>query len=157
MADPKSSDYYKVLGVARGADDKQIKKAYRKLALKYHPDRNPGEDAEENFKNINEAYEVLSDKNKRATYDRFGKAGLGGAADADAAAGGGMPGGMPHGFGGAAHMDAARAQEIFSQFFGGEDPFAEMMFTPPQQKIFSGREDTLGGGRGPLECQSIDW
>ena len=66
-------DYYEVLGVSKDADAKEIKKAYRKLAMKYHPDKNPGDKAaEEKFKEINEAYEVLSDEEKRSTYDRFG-------------------------------------------------------------------------------------
>jgi len=66
-------DYYKILGVERGADDKAIKRAYRRLAVKYHPDKNPGDRrAEERFKEINEAYEVLGDPSKRAKYDRLG-------------------------------------------------------------------------------------
>lgn len=70
-------DYYEILGVARDASAKEIKAAYRKLALQYHPDRNPGDEvAEANFKEAAEAYEVLSDEQKRATYDRFGHAGL---------------------------------------------------------------------------------
>lgn len=73
-------DYYEVLGVSRGASGDEIKKAYRQLAQKYHPDRNEDkEKAEEKFKEINEAYQVLSDKNKRAQYDNFGHAGAGGA------------------------------------------------------------------------------
>jgi molecular chaperone DnaJ len=72
-------DYYEVLGVARDAGDEQIKKAYRKLALKFHPDRNPGDkEAEENFKEASEAYEVLRDGEKRQIYDRFGHEGLAG-------------------------------------------------------------------------------
>ena len=72
-------DYYEVLGVERGASDDQIKKSYRKLALKYHPDRNPGDEAAEaSFKEAAEAYEVLSDTQKRQTYDQFGHQGLGG-------------------------------------------------------------------------------
>ena len=70
-------DYYKILGVSRNATQEEIKKAYRKLALKYHPDRNPGDkEAEEKFKEINEAYAVLSDPEKRAQYDKFGYAGF---------------------------------------------------------------------------------
>ena len=81
-------DYYEVLGVGKNASDDEIKKAYRKLAVKYHPDKNPGEkEAEAKFKEISEAHEVLSDKQKRARYDQFGHAGVGGA--------GGSAGGNP--------------------------------------------------------------
>src|SRR5262249_1957889 len=74
-------DYYEVLGVAKSASDQEIKSAYRKLALKYHPDRNPGNhEAEEHFKEAAEAYSVLADADKRHMYDRFGHAGLGAAA-----------------------------------------------------------------------------
>lgn len=82
-------DYYEILGVSRDADNGTIKKAYRKLALKYHPDRNPEDkEAEEKFKEAAEAYEVLSDQEKRARYDRYGHAGVG------TAGGGGFSGGM---------------------------------------------------------------
>src|SRR5262245_34562284 len=75
-----SKDYYEVLGVARDATPDQIKKAYRKKALEHHPDKNPGDKAaEEKFKAAAEAYSVLSDADKRARFDRFGVAGLGGA------------------------------------------------------------------------------
>ena len=74
-------DYYEVLGVAKNASEQEIKSAYRKLALKYHPDRNPGDTAaEESFKEAAEAYSILADADKRHMYDRFGHAGLGGAA-----------------------------------------------------------------------------
>ena len=70
-------DYYEVLGVQRNADEQEIKSAYRKLALSYHPDRNPGDTtAEEKFKEAAEAYAVLADGNKRSLYDRFGHAGV---------------------------------------------------------------------------------
>jgi molecular chaperone DnaJ len=99
-------DYYEILGISRGADDAEIKKAYRKMALKYHPDKNPGDaKAEDQFKEAAEAYEVLSDANKRSRYDQYGHAGMNG--------GGGFGGGM--------NMD-----DIFSQFgdvFGGGGSF----------------------------------
>lgn len=96
-------DFYEILGVSRNADEAELKKAYRKMALKYHPDKNPGDKAsEEKFKEAAEAYEVLSDKDKRARYDQFGHAGMGNG-------GGGYGGG---GFsGGGMNME-----DIFSQF-----------------------------------------
>jgi len=70
-------DYYEVLGVSRDADDAALKKAYRRLAMKHHPDRNPGDEvAEEKFKEAKEAFEVLGDEQKRAAYDRFGHDGV---------------------------------------------------------------------------------
>ena len=85
-------DYYEILGVSKNASDDEIKKAYRKLALKYHPDRNPGDkEAEAKFKEASEANEVLSDKQKRARYNQFGHAGVGGNASS---------GGNPFGGGG---------------------------------------------------------
>ena len=101
-------DYYEVLGISKGASEDEIKKAYRSLAKKYHPDINKAPDAEEKFKEINEAYEVLSDPNKKATYDQFGFAGMDGSQ-----AGGGF-GGFSGGFGG---MDDIN--DIFNSFFGG--------------------------------------
>src|SRR4029079_17794843 len=77
--EPKSSmakDLYAVLGVPRDADDEKIKKAFRKLAMKYHPDKNPGKANEARFKEVNQAHEVLSDKKKRALYDEFGEESL---------------------------------------------------------------------------------
>ena len=84
-------DYYEILGITKNASDDEIKKAYRKLAVKYHPDKNPGDkEAEAKFKEINEAHDVLSDKQKRARYDQFGHAGVGGAAG-NPFSGGGNP------------------------------------------------------------------
>ena len=81
-------DYYEILGVSKSASEDEIKKAYRKMAVKYHPDKNPdNKEAEEKFKEAAEAYEVLSNSQKKAQYDRFGHAGMGGAA------GGGFGGG----------------------------------------------------------------
>jgi molecular chaperone DnaJ len=87
-------DYYEVLGVSKGATESEVKKAYRKLAIKHHPDKNPDDKAAEvKFKEAAEAYDVLSDDNKKAKYDRFGHAGMGGAAS-QGAGGGGFGGGM---------------------------------------------------------------
>ena len=107
-------NYYEVLGVERGASQDDIKKAYRRLAMKYHPDRNPGDKAaEEKFKQIGEAYAVLSDEQKRAAYDRFGKAGV----DPSAAGAGGFGQG---GFSGMKSGDFQSAfGDIFSDLFGG--------------------------------------
>ncbi|MBD1553774.1 molecular chaperone DnaJ [Pseudomonas typographi] len=102
-------DYYEVLGVERGASEADLKKAYRRLAMKFHPDRNPGDkEAEDKFKEANEAYEVLSDDSKRAAYDQYGHAGI------DPSMGGGAGGA---GFGGANFSDIFG--DVFSDFFGG--------------------------------------
>jgi len=77
---PEKRDYYDILGVSKRATDEQLKIAFRKKALEYHPDRNKSKDAEEKFKEINEAYQILSDSEKRAKYDQFGHAGVTGAA-----------------------------------------------------------------------------
>ena len=69
-------DYYKILGIAKGASEDDVRKAYRKMALKFHPDKNKSAGAEEKFKEIAEAYEVLSDKRKRDVYDKYGEDGL---------------------------------------------------------------------------------
>ena len=114
MADKR--DYYEVLGVEKTATADEIKKAYRKLAMKYHPDRNPGDKAaEEKFKQIGEAYEVLSNEDKRTRYDQFGFAGV------DPNYGGGQGGaGYGSGFGGFGGFgDFGDLGDIFGSFFGG--------------------------------------
>lgn len=99
-------DYYEILGVAKGVSEADLKKAYRRVAMKYHPDRNPDDkDAEEKFKEASEAYEVLSDENKRAAYDQYGHAGLEGA------------GGMGGGFSGGGFSDIFG--DVFGDIFGG--------------------------------------
>ena len=103
------ADFYAVLGVARTATDDEIKKSYRRLAMQYHPDRNNGaRDAEEKFKEITEAYDVLRDPNKRAAYDRYGEAGLRG------------------GGGGFHHVDLSEALGIFMRDFGGFQGFGDL-------------------------------
>lgn len=123
-------DYYEVLGVEKNATDAEIKKAYRKKAIEYHPDKNPGDkEAEEKFKEAAEAYEVLSNADKRARYDQFGHAGVGGAAS----------GGYGGGFGG----EGMSMDDIFSMFgdiFGGRSSGGGF-------GGFGGFSDFGGGGR----------
>ncbi len=123
-------DYYEILGVSKSASEEEIKKAYRKMAIKYHPDKNPdNKEAEEKFKEAAEAYEVLSNAQKKAQYDRLGHAGMGGAA------GGGFGGG------------GMNMEDIFSNFgdiFGDESPFGS---------FFSGGR---GGGGGRRQRKGSD-
>jgi len=135
-------DYYKILGVSRGATDDEIKKAYRKLALKYHPDKNQSPGAEERFKEIGEAYDVLSDGKKKQIYDQFGEEGLkGGMGGGPQGGGGGMPNfGNGQGFSYSYHGDP---RATFSQFFGGSNPFASFFTANP-------------GGMGGTEGMDID-
>jgi len=113
------ADFYDALGVSRGASDEEIKKAYRKLAMQHHPDRNNGsKESEEQFKQVTEAYDVLRDPNKRAIYDRYGEAGLQGSAGA-----------------GFHHVDLSEALNIFMRDFGGfglGDLFGQQRQTGPR-------------------------
>jgi curved DNA-binding protein CbpA len=135
-----SEDYYEILGVPRSADEAALKKAYKKLAVKWHPDKNPGDErATKNFQKISEAYATLSDDKKRKIYDMYGKDAanqsdqmpddvpMGGHGGFGGFPGGGMPGGgfsfRPGGGGGGHGMSQEEAAFLFSQFFGGSDPF----------------------------------
>ncbi|XP_059389303.1 dnaJ homolog subfamily B member 6b isoform X2 [Carassius carassius] len=121
-------DYYAILGVTRNASHDDIKKAYRKKALKWHPDKNPNnhEQADKMFKEISEAYEVLSDENKRRQYDKYGKEGLsprGGHYDEDFMGG----------------FTFRNPDDVFREFFGGRDPFADFFADDPFEDFFGGR------------------
>ncbi|XP_029930097.1 dnaJ homolog subfamily B member 6-like isoform X2 [Myripristis murdjan] len=130
-------EYYQILGVRRDASAEDIKKAYRKLALKWHPDKNPDnkEEAEKKFKELSEAYEVLSDANKRSIYDRYGKEGLTG--------GNGGRGGHFHN-GDHFHetFTFRNPEDVFREFFGGRDPFADFFGGDP-----FGDDPFFGGSR----------
>lgn len=113
-------DYYKILEIKKGATDDEIKKAYRKLALKYHPDKNKAAGAEERFKEVAEAYEVLSDKKKRDVYDKFGEEGLKGNMGGGPNMGGGT---SPHHGGNFTYTFHGDPRATFAQFFGTASPF----------------------------------
>ncbi|KAH9301916.1 hypothetical protein KI387_013499 [Taxus chinensis] len=123
-------DYYNVLKVGRNATDEDLKKAYRKLAMKWHPDKNPNnkKEAEAKFKQISEAYEVLSDPQKRTIYDQYGEEGLKGVPPPDAGGSassyynGGAGGSGPNVF----RFNPRNAEDIFAEFFGGSSPFGGM-------------------------------
>lgn len=164
----KGADYYALLGVAKDATEAQLKSAYKKQALKWHPDRNGGsEEASKKFKEVSEAYEVLSDSNKRAIYDDYGEEGLkagggapppgaGGFAGGFPGGGGGFPGGaggfpggasfsfgggMPGGGGRGGGFAASDPNDIFASLFGGA-----MGGGSP----FGGMGGGMGGGRGGM-------
>ncbi|KAK4817565.1 hypothetical protein QYF61_020231 [Mycteria americana] len=157
-------DYYEALGVSRNATAEDIKKAYRKAALKWHPDKNPDnkEYAEQRFKEIAEAYEVLSDKQKRDVYDRYGKDGLMGAAG---------PGGSRADAGAPEFTFTFRsAHDVFREFFGGRDPFADFFgvcgaggaggwlwdtsLSPGQQLGLGTGCAASPGGESPWQCSA---
>ena len=149
MADKR--DYYEVLGVAKGASEDEIKKAYRKLAKKYHPDLNPGDkEAESKFKEVNEAYEVLSDQEKRARYDQFGHAGV------DPNFGGGAAGGSPF-------QGGFDFTDIFDSFFGGfgggsrrANPNAPRRGSDVQANIVISFEEAAKGCKKTVTYQQIE-
>ncbi|KAJ7380223.1 DnaJ sub B member 2 [Desmophyllum pertusum] len=137
------SDYYKILEVPKSASEQDIKKAYRKLALKWHPDKNPinKEEAEENFKLISEAYDVLSDNEKRKIYDRYGKQGLTG--------GGGGGGPTMGGFAGFGHDFHFRdPNEIFREFFQHDSMFEDIFGNNRSRQ--QGQRQGQGQGQGMM-------
>lgn len=128
-----AKDYYKILEIPKTATDDEIKRAYRKLALKYHPDKNKSPDAEERFKEVAEAYEILSDKRKRDIYDMHGEEGLRG----------GVPAGNGKPFTSYTYHGDARA--TFAQFFGNANPFQsifESFFTEDDHDPYTGMPKT---------------
>ncbi len=147
-----AQDYYELLGVDRKASAEEIKKAYRKLAMKYHPDQNKdSKEAEAKFKEINEAYDVLKDEQKRAAYDRFGKA---------AFENGGMGGGGG-GFGGAGGFGAF--SDIFEDMFGdmmggraGGNPRANMRGSDIQYTMEITLEDAFKGKEATVKIPVND-
>merc|ERR1712013_700379 len=147
-------DYYKVLGVARGASDDEIKKCYRKLALKYHPDKNHTPGAEEKFKEIGEAYDVLSDPKKKQIYDAYGEDGLKGGMgqpSGNTTSGGGMPNfGNGQNFSYSYHGDP---KATFSQFFGTNIKFN---YKVPLREALCGtlvQVPTLDGKKIGINCR----
>lgn len=162
-------DFYQILGVARDCDDDTLKKAYRKQAFKFHPDKHSAKPeaerkaAEETFKEVAEAFEVLSDKDKRAVFDRYGEEGLSAQASAGpSAAHGGFAGGRGSFTGGSTFsssgMDAARAEAIFNSFFasmGGMDGVSGVRVRGGGQGGSAMRGDGLGGlgGLGHLGAE----
>ena len=148
MADDKR-DYYEVLGVDKSVSDDELKKAYRKAAKKYHPDLNPGDkEAEQKFKEVNEAYEVLSDKEKRARYDQFGHAGV----DPNYGAGAG-------GYGGGFTGDFGDLGDIFSSFFGGgrqSNPNAPRRGNDTAAAVNLSFEEAAKGCRKTVKVTKID-
>lgn len=158
------NDYYKILGVSKTATQQEIKSAYRKLALQYHPDRNKTKEAEQKFKEVTKAYEVLGDESKRKTYDQFGAA-------AFEQGGAGGPGGPFGGFGGFnqqgpfTYTYTTNGQnpfegfggfsdpfDIFEQFFGGANPFRQQQ----RRSVYSLTIDFMEAVKGVTKKVTID-
>lgn len=135
-------DYYKILGLPKGATDDDIKKAYRKLALKYHPDKNKSPGAEEKFKEVAEAYEVLSDKKKRDVYDMHGEEGLKG----------GIPGSQSGGGQNFSYTFHGDPRATFAQFFGSASPFQAFfeMGGPGSNRMFNFHDDDMDVDMDPF-------
>ncbi|KKQ96697.1 MAG: hypothetical protein A3C27_03095 [Candidatus Levybacteria bacterium RIFCSPHIGHO2_02_FULL_39_36] len=147
-------DYYKILGVSKNATPEEIKKSYRKLALQFHPDKNKSKEAEDKFKEINHAYEVLSDPQKKQQYDQFGAAGFEGGGAGGPFAGRSGPftytyssGGQDFDFNFGGFSDPF---EIFEQFFGGASPFGR------RKPAYSLNIDFMEAARGTEKRVTID-
>jgi curved DNA-binding protein len=150
-----AKDLYSVLGVARDADEDTIKKAFRKLAMKYHPDKNPGKANETRFKEVNHANEVLSDKTKRALYDEFGEEGLSPNFDPDRARvirqyGGARRPGQGVGGAGGVGGPGFDVQEIFGGGGGAGGDFGDIL-----GDLF-GRRGGVRGAPRPARGQDIE-
>jgi len=138
-----NTDYYDILGVSRGVGEEDIRKAFRKKAMEYHPDRNKSPDAEEKFKEINEAYQVLSDQNKRAQYDQFGKAGVSSNGSS------GQPFDGFEGFGGFG--------DIFDSFFGDRSGRRQAQRgSDLQQRVVLAFEESIFGAERELELTRLE-
>ena len=136
-------DYYDILGIGKGVGEEDIRKAFRKKAMEYHPDRNKSPDAEEKFKEINEAYQVLSDRNKRAQYDQFGKAGVGSNGSS------GQPFDGFEGFGGFG--------DIFDSFFGDRSGRRQAQRgSDLQQRVVLAFEESIFGAERELELTRLE-
>ncbi len=158
-------DYYQLLGVARTATAEEIKKSYRRLARKYHPDVSKEKDAEQKFKEVQEAYEVLKDPEKRAAYDQLGsewKSGQQFRPPPDWASGFEFSGGARPGAGGAHGFDGEGFSDFFSSLFGGASPFGGGARRTPRQgrdhhaRIDIDLEEAFGGGTRTLELKRPD-
>ena len=158
-------DYYQLLGVARTATAEEIKKSYRRLARKYHPDVSKEKDAEQKFKEVQEAYEVLKDPEKRAAYDQLGsewKSGQQFRPPPDWASGFEFSGGARPGAGGAHGFDGEGFSDFFSSLFGGASPFGSGARRAPRQgrdhhaRIDIDLEEAFGGGTRTLELKRPD-